>query len=75
MVDGFTGEILEKTEPDLEAAKAQAASAGPLSTDDVMNRVFGVCPLTPDKLSNIKLSQRSDGVWTVTFDSADGPFL
>ena len=40
-----------------------------------MNRVFGVCPLTPDKLSNIKLSQRSDGVWTVTFDSADGPFL
>ncbi len=75
VVDGFTGEILEKTEPDLEAAKAQAASAGPLSTDDVMNRVFGVCPLTPDKLSNIKLSQRSDGVWTVTFDSADGPFL
>ena len=75
VVDGYTGEILERTEPDIEAAKAQEGFTEPLAVTDIMNKAFDACPLRVDQLQNIRPSQRADGTWAVTFDSEYGPFL
>ena len=75
VVDGYTGEILERTEPDMEAARAQEGFVEPLAVTDIMNKAFDACPLRVDQLQNIRPSQRADGTWAVTFDSEYGSFL
>ncbi len=75
VVDAYTGEILERTEPDMEAARAQEGFVEPLAITDIMNKVFAASPIRVDQMQDIRPSQRADGTWAVTFESESGSFL
>ena len=75
VVDAFTGEILERSEPDMEAVKAEEGFTEPLAVTDIMNNVFAVAPIRVDQMQDIRPSMRADGTWAVTFDSDYGSFL
>ena len=73
-LDAFTGEVLEKEEPDLEAVRAQEGFVEPLSTDEFSSLVHDLCPIDLAFGEHKTLSYH-DGVWTYSFDSLYGPFL
>ena len=69
LVDGYTGEILDRDEPDLEAA-------GPVKTmitaEEALDIAEAASPIDTG-LKNIKVSRGSDdGIWVVTFKSDYG---
>ena len=72
LVDGFTGEILDRDEPDLEAA-------GPVKTmitaEEALDIAEAASPIRSG-LKNIKVSRGSaEGIWVVTFDSDYGAHM
>ena len=75
VVDSLTGKIIDRTEPDVETAKAQGTAKEPLNAEEAINKVISICPIKPPEMKNIKASKRSDGNWTVTFGSDYGDFL
>ena len=75
VIDYLTGEILDREEPDVEAALADPDFQERLSSDDILTAVFKDCPLDIANAKNIKVALRSDDRWTVTFGSVYGDFL
>ena len=75
VVDEATREIVERSEADMEAAKAQEGFTEPLDAEAAMNRAFDACPLRIPELKNFKAAKRGDDTWAVTFDSDYGSFL
>ena len=74
MVDAFTGEILEKEEPDVEALRASGAVQDYLTAEEAMDIVRDVCPIGFGEAQNLKTSWRTNQHWVITFDSDYGPF-
>ena len=74
LMDIFTGEILEKEEPDVEAARAQKGFKEPIEAEDALDSVFAVSPLKRGLEQNIKVSRKGSDNWVVSFTSAYGDF-
>ena len=73
-VDRSTGEILDREEADIEAARAQEGFREPLSNDEVHDIVFGMCPIESSQASKIKVARSDEGVWEFTIESVYGQF-
>ena len=75
VVDAYTGEILEREEPDVEGLIASGEVQQALSENQIFDLIYKACPIKPEQMKNIKLSSRSDGKLIVTFGSDYGDFL
>ena len=75
VIDPFTGEILEREEPDMESVKADPNFRERLSADDILTCVFQECPIDIGMAKSIKVARRADDCWAVTFGSGYGDFL
>lgn len=75
VIDTVTGELIEKDEPDMEAAREQEGFREQLSTDEIMDIVSGICPI--DKSTADKISRKSnpDGTTDITFVTKYGDFF
>ena len=75
VVDRYSGKVLEKTEPDMEAAAGKADFQKPVDPDNVTEIVFSQCPISSWQANKIKSKKSKDGNWTVTFGSDFGDFM
>jgi hypothetical protein len=73
-IDGYSGKILDSMEPDVDAARAQEGFVEPLTPEDAMDAAFAACPISRALATNLKVSKKSDGNWSVTFSSEYGDF-
>ena len=73
-IDGYSGKILDSMEPDVDAARAQEGFVEPLTPEDAMDAAFAACPISRALATNLKVSKKTDGNWSVTFSSEYGDF-
>lgn len=73
-VDRSTGEILDREEADIEAARAQEGFREPLTNDEVHDIVSGLCPIEMTQASKINVRRSDEGIWEFTLDSVYGQF-
>ena len=71
-IDSKTGEILERTEPDVEAVKSAGAPVS-LTAQQAFDAVFAVTPVGPKDRQNVRVS-KSGGNWVVTFTGPNGDY-
>ena len=73
VIDGITGEILDREEPDMtrtpEVKKAVANS------EDALDVVEADLPIDTSLMKDIKVSRTQEGIWMVSFASDYGDFL
>lgn len=74
-VDAFTGEVLEKDEPNLEEVRAQEDFVEPIDSSGALDRIFEECPIERIMAKDITFSMQPEMVWLVTFSSDYGDFL
>ena len=74
VVDTITGQVVDKAEADMDAARAQEGFREPLSSDQVHTIVSEACPLDYMSDGKISVNRAPDGMWHFTIDSAYGQF-
>lgn len=74
-MDSTTGEIQDREEPDIEAAKGQENFREPVDDARALDIVFETCPISIEQAKKLKVSHRADGSWAVSFGSAYGDFM
>ena len=75
VVDDYTGEILEREEPDVEGMIASGAARKALSFQEILDAIAKKCPVRISEMRDIHTSTRPDGAWVVTFGSDLGDYL
>lgn len=74
-LDLISGEILEKKEADLDAARAQEGFREPLTNKEVDTIVFSVCPVEASSADSISVARSGSGVWEYTIETLYGTFF
>ena len=74
VVDTITGQVVDKAEADMDAARAQEGFREPLTSDEVHTIVSEACPLEHMSDGKISVNHAPDGNWHFTIDSAYGQF-
>ena len=75
VIDTVTGEIVEKEEPDIEAARAQEGFREQLSSDEIYDIVFDLCPVKRSEADNISRVYSPDESWEITISTVYGDFF
>ena len=75
VVDTVTGEIIEKEEPDIEAARSQEGFREQLSSDELYDIVFDLCPVKRAEADKISRVYSPDGSWEITITTVYGDFF
>lgn len=71
-IDMQTGEIVEKSEPDVDAARAQDGFTEPATVEEALSIAEAVCPAAFTEITNRKPTQNTDGTYTVTLETIYG---
>ncbi len=74
VVDQVTGEVVDKQDPDMEAARAQEGFREPLNSDQVHEIVQNRSPLDFASDGKIRYNRSADGAWHFYIDTAYGEF-
>lgn len=75
VINRFTGEVVEKSEPDVEAIRAQEGFAEPITSGQALDIARDASGLKGGQYSNPKVSKNGDKTcFIVTFDSAYGNY-
>lgn len=75
VVDMVDGEILEKEEADIEAARAQEGFREKLTSEEIYEYVFKVCPVERSAAEKIARQADADGNWDITITTVYGDFF
>ena len=75
VINRFTGEVVEKSEPDVEAIRAQEGFTEPITSGQALDIARDASGLEGGQYSNPKVSKNGDKTcFIVTFDSAYGDY-
>ena len=75
MISETTGEILDREEPDLEAARSREGFREPLTGDETYDIVFNLCPIQSSQAQNINVQRSEEGIWEYTIESVYGTYF
>ncbi len=74
VVNMVNGDILEKEEADIEAARAREGFREKLSSDEIYEYVFKACPVERSAANKISRQSDPDGNWDITISTVYGDF-
>ncbi len=74
-IDRTTRKVLEKTEPDVDAVKAQEGFTEPMDTDEAMRLAEQMSGLSFEQITKRKGSRKADGSIVITLGSIYGDFM
>ena len=75
VIDTVSGDIIAKEEPDIEAARSREGFREELSSDEIYDIVFGLCPVQRSAADKISRSYSPDGSWEITIATVYGDFF
>ena len=73
-LDATGKKILEKDEPDIEAARAQKGFKEPIGHDELMRLMFEACPIGSGRTEKLKVAMQENDTYLITFGSVYGDF-
>ena len=75
IIDPMTGKILEKNEPDIDAARAQEGFTEPMTTREAMDLALGLCPVESTGINTRTGAKQTDGSFVITLGTVYGDFI
>ena len=72
-IDMYTGEIVEREEPDMDAVRAQEGFEAPFTEDEAFDLASSICPVDSSTgISKRLISKDGEGGWIVTYTTVYG---
>ena len=75
VVNSLNGDILEREEPDIDAVREQEGSREKLTSDEIYEYVFKICPVERSSAEKIARQSDADGNWNITITTVFGDFF
>ena len=75
VVNSLNGDILEREEPDIDAVREQEDFREKLTSDEIYEYVFKVCPVERSAAEKIARQSDADGNWNITITTVFGDFF